>query len=187
MNVLRLMKTEKSLGVLFLIGLLFRLMHWSGGDFLLIITLSALSMVYFPLSFYFFSGKNLKDQNMPLSIAAGLFLSITTTGVLFKLMYWKGSQPLLLIGTGAGLILLVIALLMKSKKDTFINYYRQMLVRTGLLGGLALVLYFTPMSALLNVQHWDDAQLAKLKYRSFSNPGNAEYRKELIEYQAKGK
>jgi hypothetical protein len=181
------MKTEKALGVLFLIGLLFRLMHWSGGDFLLIITLSALSMVYFPLSFYFFSGQNLKDQNMPLSIAAGLFLSITTTGVLFKLMHWKGSQPLLLIGTVAALVLLVISLFRESRKISPSSYYNQMLVRSGLLGGLALVLYFTPMSTLLNVQHWDDAQLAKLKYRSFSNPGNVAYRKELIEYQSKSK
>jgi hypothetical protein len=181
------MKTEKALGVLFLISLLFRLMHWNGGDFLLLITLSALSLVYFPLSFYFFSGKNLKDQNVPLSIAAGLFLSITTTGVLFKQMHWKGSQPLLLIGTVAALVLLVVSLFMKSKESASSNYYKQLLVRSGVLGGLALVLYFTPMSTLLHIQHWDDAQLAKLKYRSFSNPSNAEYRNELIEYQAKRK
>lgn len=80
------MKTEKILAGLFLIGVIFRLMHWPGGYIAIIISLGILSLLYFPFGFYFLSGKTFKDQVIGLSAVAGMFLSTPVIGILFALM-----------------------------------------------------------------------------------------------------
>ena len=111
---------------------------------ILTVSLSTLAVLYFPLSFYFFSGKTLKDQNLLLSIAAGWFLSVVPVGVMFKLRHLPGSQLYLLVGLIGAVIFLLITWLLRSKQEHLLNYYNQMLIRTGVLGALALLLYLIP-------------------------------------------
>jgi hypothetical protein len=179
------MKTEKVVGAFVVVGLLFRLLLWKGGDALLVVSLSASSTLYFYFSFYFFSGKTLKDQNLAFSIIGGVFLSVVPVGILFKLMYWQGSTLLLQISILAMIVLLPIAWVLKTKNEQLAEYYRRMVLRLSLLSGIALIVYFTPMSTLLHIQYRDDAEMARLKYRSFSNPGNPVYKQELDDYQKK--
>lgn len=131
------MKTEKVFAGIFILAILFKLMHWPGGDVILVLSLSTIAFLYFPFSIYFFSDKSSKNQNLMLSIIAGFFLSIIPIGLMFKLQYWPGGEFQLLIGTLAALILLVIIFVLKGHKVHLHMYYKNMWIRTIVLGALA--------------------------------------------------
>lgn len=180
------MKTEKALTIVFLIGLLFKFLHWPGTGPLLVISLSTITMLYFPAAFYFFCDQVIKRQNLLLSIVSGLFLSLIPLGILFKIMYWPGGQFYLLIGTVTAPIILAIIYFLKSKTaDDLKTYYKNMFLRTSILTALTIVFYLTPTSTLIKIQYWDDPELARLKTLHYTNPDNEEYKKLHDEYLSK--
>ncbi|QHT68051.1 hypothetical protein GXP67_16085 [Rhodocytophaga rosea] len=89
---------------------------------------------------------------------------------------------LLLYGLVPAIALLVIIFLLKRKQTPLLPYYQNMWIRTWILVILATGLYLIPLSTQIRIQHWDDPQLARLKYRSYSNPENEAYRQALVEY-----
>lgn len=180
------MKTEKSFTVVFLIGLIFKFLHFPGGAVLLIISLTIIAMLYFPMAFYFFSDRELKRQNLALSIVSGFFLSLVPIGIMFKLQYWPGAQLNLLIGTFSALIILAITYFLKSKSsDDLKTYYKNLFLRTTVLLTLGIILCLTPTSTLLKIQYHDDSELARLKIQSYTNPDNQEFREQLDDYLQK--
>jgi hypothetical protein len=65
------MKTEKALSIIFLIGIVLKFFHISGGGVLSIISLLPISICYLLFGFYFFCDKEIKRQNVILSIISG--------------------------------------------------------------------------------------------------------------------
>jgi hypothetical protein len=176
-------RTEKTLTILFLIGLIFKLLHWPGAGIILVISLSTIAMLYFPAAFYFFCDKVIKRQNLALSIISGLFLSLIPLGILFKIMYWPGGQMYLLIGSVTAPIILTVIYFMKSKTtDELATYYKNMFVRTVVLMVLTITFYLIPSATLLKIQYWDDQELARLKTLHYTHPDNEEYKKQHDEY-----
>lgn len=117
------MRTEIGLFIAFLIGLVFRFLHWPGSGVIIVISLSSISLVYFPGAFYFFSDKVLKRQNLILSIISGLFLATIPMGMLFKLQYWPGANRYLLAGAVSAPIILGVTLFLKAKAGDKLKYY----------------------------------------------------------------
>lgn len=180
------MKTEKTFAIIFLVGLIFKLLHWPGASVILIISLSTIAMLYFPASFYFFCDKVIKRQNLALSIVSGLFLSFIPLGILFKIMYWPGGQFYLLIGTVTPPIILTILYFLKSRTtDDLTTYYKNMYARTIILTVLTITFYLIPTATLLKIQYWNDQELARLKTLYYTHPDNAEYKKQHDEYLLK--
>jgi hypothetical protein len=139
------MRTEKALTTIFIIGLVFKLFNWPFADWILAISLFAIIIIYFPGSFYFFSDKIIKRQNIALSIVSGLFLSLIPLGIIFKIMYLPGGEFFLLIGTVIAPIFFAITYFLKSKTNEDLkNYYKNMLFRTGVLTVLAVLFYLIP-------------------------------------------
>ena len=107
----------------------------------------SLALCYFPFGFYFFSDKNFKTQNIGISIVFGWLLSVCIIGILFKLMYWPGSSPMLLIGTLTAVPLIGVAILLYIKStDVLKNYYKNLLIRTSVLFLLSLLCFLLPNS-----------------------------------------
>jgi len=180
------MKTEKTLSIIFLVGLIFKLLHWPGAGEILVISLSTIVMLYFPAAFYFFCDKVIKRQNLALSIVSGLFLSLIPLGILFKIMYWPGGQLYLLIGTVSAPIILTVIYFLKSKTtENLATYYNNMFSRTIVLTVLTITFYLIPTATLLNIQYWDDQELARLKTLHYTHPDNEEYKKQHDEYLLK--
>ena len=180
------MKTEKVFASIFLVGLLFKLMLWPFGGVLIVISLGAIAMIYFPGAFYFFSDKNISRQNIALSVISGLFLAFVVIGILFKLMYWPFSHLYLLIGTFTTPVLLIITHLLKSKATEELKvYYKNMFLRISVLALLCVTFFLTPTSALLKIQYRHDPELARLKALYFSDNTNMEYKKQLDDYVRK--
>lgn len=85
-------------------GALFKLQHWPGANFLLLIGTLTLSMFFIPYFFYV----NLKEQTEKKNKVIAAFGLITAlflcAGALFKLMHWPGA--IIMIG-GFGLFFLI--------------------------------------------------------------------------------
>ena len=79
---------------LFLIGILFKIMHWPGTDIILIFSLGILP-IYFLMSMI----SEWKFENNKLfSVQFFVSIFLTLNGGLFKLMHWPGSDLLLTLG-----------------------------------------------------------------------------------------
>ncbi|SCY88424.1 GldL-related protein [Flavobacterium caeni] len=137
------MKTEKILGSIFILGLLFKLLHWPGGSFFIIISLGILMMVYFPFGFYFLSGKTIKDQNAAASIFAGMFLSTPVVGILFALMHWPGAMMMLMIGLMGAVPLTIVVFILRSQKNKpeLDDYYNKLFLRCVVITAIALLIW----------------------------------------------
>jgi hypothetical protein len=196
------MKTETILSIIIVIGLTFKyLLHWAGGNFMLVLAISGLSFLYFPLAFYFFSNKGLKNQNLALSILGGMALSVALNGILFKIMYWQGSKVMLMIGVCASILVVLLSFIMaKSTKDHYLdptigaldfenpkiilgNYYKNLQIRSCIIAFMAIFFFLIPTSSLMAFQYRFDPELVRLKVRVMENPGNEVYKRELDMYE----
>lgn len=177
------MKTEKTLAFIFIIGIIFKLLHWTGGNIIIVFSLFTIAIMYFPAAFYFFCDKDVKRQNITLSIISGFFLSVIPVGILFKIQYWQGSQIYLLTGIVATPIILILVYFLRSKAtEDLKTYYKNMFARTIILTILTITFYLLPTATLLKIQYWDDQELARLKFLYYTYPGNEEYKKQHDEY-----
>lgn len=113
----------------FLLAVLFKLMHWEGADSMLIVALGSLIFV---IPFYFII--KMKDASSTIGkISYLLFIPSllpTILGILFKIMHWPGADMMLILGVGTlifpTLICYVIYQLKKSEnkfKDNFSGFF----------------------------------------------------------------
>lgn len=177
------MRTEITLTIIFLLGLILHFSGVTGGSLIILIALSLLSLLYFPFAFYFFSDKSIKRQNLALSIIAGLFLFVIPNGILFKLLHWPGGVQMLMVSIPSTLILLIVTFSLKTKAaEELKTYYKNLFMRTAVLLILGLFFYLIPSKTLIDIQHSDNPELARLKNNAYSNPDNEEYRDKLNHY-----
>ncbi len=164
-------------------GFILKLLDVPGGGVLTVLSLSTLAILYFPLSFYFFSDKNVKTQNQPLSIISGFFLSLVPIGIMFKLQYWPGYEANLIVAFISATILTGVGYFLKQKApEELKTYYKQFLSRVIILAFLSGAFFLTPMRTLIKIQSWRDPEFSRLSLQAFDNPQNEEYRKELNDY-----
>ncbi len=180
------MKTEKALSIVFIISIIFKLMHWPGAGVLMVLSLLGLALCYFPFGFYFFSDKIFKTQNIGISIVFGWLLSVCIIGILFKLMYWPGSSPMLLIGTLTAVPLIGVAILLYIKStDVLKNYYKNLLIRTSVLFLFSLLCFLLPNSVLINHYFAHEPELKELYLKEQENLEDENIQKEIQAYKAK--
>ncbi len=146
------MKTEKILALLALTGVILKFFHLEGATSLVFSSLFLLSVLYFPAAFYFFPDKDMKQQNLALSIVAGIFLSVVPIGILFKIQHWEGAQLYLSVGLVTIIVLLFVTYLLKTKAPLDLQiYYQNLIVRLVTLGVLSAVFYLIPAGIFLNL------------------------------------
>lgn len=180
------MKTEKVLLALFIISLIFKLMHWPGAGPIMILSLLILALCYFPFGFYFFSDKNLKTQKIGISLVFGWLLSICIVGILFKLMFWPGSGMMLLIGSMTAAILLVVSfMLFQNSTPELKNYHKNLLTRTLVLFVVSFACLVLPNSVLINHYYSNEPELKELYLKQQENPEDETIQKEIEEYHEK--
>lgn len=181
------MRTEKILSSVFLVGFILKLLNIPGAGILFLLSLGGIGILYFPAAYYFFSDKEIKRQNIPLTIASGLFLSLIPIGILFKLLHWQGGARFyLMVGAVAALIFFIISYISRTKAvDELKVYYKNMLLRTGVLTIMALFFLLIPIGTILKIQYRKDPELARLSTQYFTNPDNKVYKKQYDEYMIK--
>lgn len=127
-------KSEKIFGILFAIALIFKLALFPGGGIISVISLTALSCVYFYFGFAFFNNIKLKNVfkrksyegisalRMIGSIGTGMVLSTVCLGILFKLSHYPGGGFMLNTGLSTTFIISTTLLIkyLRSERNLFI-------------------------------------------------------------------
>lgn len=122
---------EKIVLVLVIVGVLFKVLHLPFAGPLIIIALSALSVIYYSFSPALMGGSLLKIKDVQaysgskLSGAGltleGITLSVMLIGVLFKVQHWPGASVMLMVGASSGLLVFILGWRKYSKtSDAFL-------------------------------------------------------------------
>ncbi|MGE0635898.1 MAG: hypothetical protein AB7G44_10135 [Bacteroidia bacterium] len=131
--------TEKAVIGIALVGTLFKLQHWPGASILLVVGLSSLAMLYFPLGFYFLTNKSEKI----VATVSGMFLSFVPLGIMFKVQHWPGASAMLTIAMiTVPLVYLALFFMRKKAQPDSLPFYNSMLLRTTF---LILILFILAM------------------------------------------
>jgi len=153
-------KGEKILVALSVFALVLNLFLIPFGGVLTVMTLSALSILYFYFGIALFNNIRLRkivkkesyEGISPLrragAVGAGMALSVTTTGLMFKFQAWPGANIYLVIGL-FGLVAVIVPVAIKYSKNKSV-FYTRIFKRAALYGGLGLMLILTPKFFYLN-------------------------------------
>jgi hypothetical protein len=138
--------TVSSLGsILFIFGVLFKLMHWPGAGIMLLVGFSILALVLLPTALAT-SIKNETSRQMRSTYIVGtIAMGIYLIGDLFKLMHWPGAAILILTGTFLLTTLFLPMYGLKTYKLTKTITPNFLFVSIG-------ILFFTMFSLLLAVK-----------------------------------
>ena len=176
------MKTEKVFVMLFIISIILNLAHM-GGAIILVISMAALSFLYFFGAFYFFSVDSLKNQQLVMSIISGIMLSVAPVSFVFKLQYWPGAGVLSLSAVIFSCSVLIAAILLKMLGTQRLkHYYNNMIIRSSVLLAVSTILFITPVTALVRIEYWNNPQMAHIAGQYFSHPENDSYRAKYERY-----
>ena len=181
-------KTEIVLGSIFVISLVFRVLHIPASGILTVLSLSALAQLYFMFSFALFNNigfrklfksesyKDIEVKKIVLPALIGAFgFSTTIIGILFKLMFWPGSSFTL----GLGLFFMSISFVIISiifYKDK--AYYKNILIRFLIIGTIGATLFFASTENIVYSFYGKNEYSEALK-NVITNPQNEEYRNTL--------
>jgi hypothetical protein len=177
-------KTEIILATLSIIALGLNLLLIPGGGVLTVLTLSALSMIYFYFGFALFNDIRLriifkKDSYKEISslkilgaVGAGLALSMTTIGLMFKFQSWPGAD----INLGAGLfgllIVTIVGLIKYSKNKS--GYYTKIFKRAAIFGGLGLLLMLAPKTNWIELKYRNHPEYVDALKKAMAAPDKKE-------------
>ena len=182
-------RLEKILWGLFIIGLLFKIMHWPGAGILTVFSLALVSMLYFYLGFALFnevklrnafnksSYTNLPKLNLAFGIAFGISLSIITIGFLFKFMLWPGANFNLMIGLIA-IVICLVAYLLLSKQNK-VSFAKQSFTRIIVIGIIGISFFFIQTDSIIDFYYQERPEYAEALKKVIKHPENIEYRKAL--------
>lgn len=129
--------TELALTAAVMLGCLFRILHWPGAGFLILIGGSLLALFYFPFGFRTLPAPKPTDQLTWFSLLGGIALCSVVFGHLAYLLRWPHSTTILMIGAlGCGGALLT-GLVLRKRHPRLDIYLDGLLVRFFVLGALA--------------------------------------------------
>lgn len=133
--------TELVLATMIILGCIFKIQHWPGAGPLILVGGSGLALFYFPFGFRTLPSPKPTDQVLWLTMAGGAALSIAVSGVIAFLQRWAHSAALMLAGATACACVLLVGLALRSKHKRLDIYFDGLLIRSLVLGGLAIALW----------------------------------------------
>ncbi|NQV52075.1 MAG: hypothetical protein HQ500_02780 [Flavobacteriales bacterium] len=145
MNV-TMKKTAFSFGLtstfLLLAGTIFKLLHLPGAAVMLVLGAGVLALIYLPLLLWHKLKESPSDEYL-LHISGFVGLTLTTVGVLFKIMHWPGAAVMLLGGISALAVAYVPVYFFKKYKT---SANKSITLSSGLVAMTCLILVFGMMS-----------------------------------------
>ncbi|RYU78176.1 hypothetical protein [Hymenobacter persicinus] len=147
-----------------LVGLVMRISLLKGGDFLLVLSLGLLSVLYFAGG-YFQGSPNLKSADGPategaaVKIWGGILFSTGIVGVAGTLLFWQGFGLHLLIGLFGSLALLLGLFLTARKSNGPVA--SAVFNRGAIIALLCAAVWLVPKATLFGLFHRDDPQLVE--------------------------
>ena len=138
----RTMRTTELVSITFVItGCAFKIMHWPGAAWLLILGGWSLALYYFPFGFRTLPAPRQTDQQPWLTWTAGLALFTVVNGLVFFMQRWPFSGPLMLGGVTACAVVVTVAAVVRYRHPRLDMYCDGLLLRCLILGLLAFFLW----------------------------------------------
>ena len=154
---------EKILLVIAAVALAMKFFFIPGNGFLLILSITIVALIYYPLGFAFFNGIRLRHifkkasySNAPTrriigAVGAGMVLSVLAMGILFDFQDYPGASIQQLTGMMFGLIVLTRSLIKYTGAHDL--YYKRIIIRLTVAIVIALPLYLIPEIELVKLQY----------------------------------
>lgn len=154
---------EKIILIIALLGAILKLHLITGGAVLLLLSMSTLSLFYylfgvgllndfsFKETFTRSSYENQSSMRIIGTAVTGMAMGVLVIGILFKLMFYPGSELNILFGLIIGLVIVLVAYSKYKEKDPV--FFKKIFKRVMLVGGIALVFVLIPEAALVNYQY----------------------------------
>lgn len=186
-------RAEKILSVVILVSLLMKFAFIPLGNVLLVFSISLLTLIYYSLGFAFFNNIRLrkifdKDSYKETTtlrivgaIGVGMGLSAVLVGILFKFNRYPGADTSLIAGLVLTAIIVVIALIKNAKSKS--EYYKRIIIRAIIIGGLGLVMALLPKMAITEFQYRNYPDYIEAYEYHVNHPEDVKaYEKHQIEY-----
>jgi len=114
--------------IVILVGAIFKINHWPGAGYLLIIGLVTLVLVFLPLALIdHYKGAGNK-QNLLLHIVTWMTCFVIFIGMLFKIQHWAGAAPLVAVAFIFPYIVFLPVFLVTTAKNKNFNIYNTVFV-----------------------------------------------------------
>lgn len=84
----------------FIIGAIFKIMHWPGAAVILLIAIASFSFIFLPILFLIKSKESKAVKNKSVLAVATIFGSLISLATLFKIMHWPGANIMWLSSLG---------------------------------------------------------------------------------------
>lgn len=130
--------TELLLAAGVMLGILFKLLYWMGGNMLIVFCGCALALYYFPFGYRTLPSPTRRDQIPWLSLSTGAALFAALVGLVGHMHFWPGSHILLVGGAIACALMLPAAALMRPRHRNLDVYLDGLMLRCLAMGALAL-------------------------------------------------
>lgn len=131
--------------ILLLAGTIFKIMHWPGAGVMMVLGAGILVLAYLPMLLWHKLRESPSDERL-MHLSGFVGLSLTTLGVLFKIMHWPGAGMMLVLGMST-LALLYVPVYFYKKYQTSAN--KPVTLSTSLVAMTCLILVF----ALMNMKN----------------------------------
>jgi hypothetical protein len=175
-------KAEKIIGIIAILSLLMQVFLLPGGNVLTVLSLTALSIIYFNLGFLLFNDIRLRDAFKKSSytgistsrkigaLVTGIALSMTTIGLMFKFQLWPGANIMIVEGFTPLVIISVVALIKYLQNRS--NYYIGIFRRAVIFGSIALVFIVSPYSSWIDIKYRKHPAYRDALKNANANPEN---------------
>ncbi|PKP19915.1 MAG: hypothetical protein CVU05_10275 [Bacteroidetes bacterium HGW-Bacteroidetes-21] len=148
-NMKKMMKVSGTISLIMLgLATVFKIFHWPGAGPGFVFGFFILSMFFFPSAIYINFRDSHQKKNGLLHLTALIGGIAFMVGVLFKIMHWPGAGVMLVVGTGALLLLFMPILLFVSLKKAKTSKDKMLYS----MGVFALIIF--EMSFLFKMMHW---------------------------------
>ncbi|MBA3901031.1 MAG: hypothetical protein H0X62_12625 [Bacteroidetes bacterium] len=177
-------KAEITLVILSIFAIAMNLLLVPYASIITVLTLSALSMIYFYLGIALFNDIKLKYALKKASykftstmkiyggIATGIALSMTTIGIMFKLQSWPGASFNLWPGLLGLTIISIIGGIKFMKDRTW--FYKRIFVRVAIFGGMGLTFAIISERTLLEIKFKNHPEYVEALKKAMDEPNNNE-------------
>jgi hypothetical protein len=177
---------ETTFAILAVVGLVMRLSFVKGGDFLLVISLGLLTMLYFGGGYFQGPAKSPVDgapvtDGTALRIWSGILFSMGTLGIMGTLLFWQGFGLHLLIGL-FGSLALVLGLWLVARKSVA-PATSSVFTRSVVLAAVCAPVWLVPKATLFGVFHRDDPQFVEKWNRAQQHPSDPAYQADYDAYR----
>ena len=190
-------KAEKIIAVIAITSLGLNLFLVTGGGAMTVLTLFLLSLIYMIFGFAIFNKLKLRDlfnkesyneispKRIIGAVGAGLALSTTTIGLLYKIQGWTGASVQLGTGIVCLVAVMIISIIKNSKNKS--DYYRGIIKRCIIFSSLGVILLLLPEKAWTDFKYRNHPTYLKALEKASADPDNDSLWKKVDEERTKMK